>query len=57
MLNNINELKVKIFADGADLQGMISMNEKDYIQGLTTNPTLMKKVGITDYKKFAQDSL
>jgi len=56
-VREFKDLKVKIFADGADLQGMISMNEKDYIQGLTTNPTLMKKVGITDYKKFAQDVL
>lgn len=56
-MREFKDLKVKIFADGADLQGMISMNEKDYIQGLTTNPTLMKKVGITDYKKFAQDVL
>jgi transaldolase len=50
-------LKVKLFADGADLAGMIEMASKPYISGLTTNPTLMKKAGITDYKKFAKDVL
>lgn len=47
-------LKVKIFADGADINGMIEMAEKSIISGLTTNPTLMKKAGITDYSKFAK---
>jgi transaldolase len=50
-------LKVKLFADGADLAGMIEMASKPYISGLTTNPTLMKKAGITDYVKFAKDVL
>jgi len=53
----IRDLKVKIFADGADLKGMVEMASKDYIQGLTTNPTLMKKAGITDYKGFALEVL
>ena len=48
---------VKIFADGADKAGMLEMYAKPYIKGLTTNPTLMKKVGITDYKSFAKDIL
>jgi transaldolase len=52
-----NELKIKLFADGADLGGMLEMYEKPYIKGLTTNPTLMKKAGITDYKKFALEVL
>jgi transaldolase len=54
---NLNELGVKLFADGADLKGMIEMASKPYISGLTTNPTLMKKAGITDYVKFAKEVL
>lgn len=54
---SVRELKVKIFADGADKAGMLEMASKPFIQGLTTNPTLMKKVGITDYKAFALDIL
>ena len=50
-------LKVKIFADGADKVGMLEMNAKPYIKGLTTNPTLMSKAGITDYRAFCQDVL
>jgi transaldolase len=53
----IEDLKVKIFADGADLQEMIGMSEKSYISGLTTNPTLMRKAGVLDYRKFARDVL
>lgn len=53
----IEDLKVKIFADGADLQEMIVMSEKSYISGLTTNPTLMRKAGVLDYRKFARDVL
>lgn len=50
-------LKVKLFADGADLEGMIEMASKPFISGLTTNPTLMKKACITDYVKFAKQVL
>jgi transaldolase len=50
-------LPVKIFADGADRAGMIELYQKPFIQGLTTNPTLMKKVGITDYEGFAKSLL
>ena len=56
-MNAIEGLKVKIFADGADKAGMLEMNAKSYIQGLTTNPTLMRKAGITDYKAFAKEIL
>jgi len=56
-MNNLNELKIKIFADGANKQEMIDMNSKSYISGLTTNPTLMKKEGITDYRSFCKDIL
>ena len=56
-MKNIETLKVKIFADGADKNGMLEMYEKPYIKGLTTNPTLMNKVGITDYRAFCKDIL
>ena len=56
-MNQIDKLKVKIFADGADKSEMITMASKPFIKGLTTNPTLMKKAGITDYKKFSLDIL
>ena len=53
----LNKLKVKIFADGADKSTMLEMYAKSHIHGLTTNPTLMRKSGITDYKKFCLDIL
>ena len=56
-MNSLDTLNVKIFADGADRDGMREMYSKPYIQGFTTNPTLMKKAGITDYKAFAQEIL
>lgn len=54
---DLNKLNVKIFADGADKQTMMEMYAKSHIHGLTTNPTLMRKSGITDYKKFCLDIL
>lgn len=54
---SVENLKVKLFADGADIKGMLAMNDKPYIQGLTTNPTLMRKAGITNYKAFALEVL
>ncbi len=56
-MNAIEGLNVKIFADGADKAGMLEMNAKSYIKGLTTNPTLMRKAGINDYKGFAKEIL
>jgi len=56
-MNSTENLNVKIFADGADKEAMIDMYNKEYIKGLTTNPTLMKKAGITDYESFAKDIL
>ena len=50
-------LSVKIFADGADLSGMLEMAAQPHIAGLTTNPTLMRKAGISDYRAFARDVL
>jgi transaldolase len=56
-MKTIESLKVKIFADGADKDSMIDMYKKPYIKGLTTNPTLMNKAGIRDYKSFCIDML
>ena len=56
-MKKVEQLKVKIFADGAEKAGMLEMAEKSWVQGLTTNPTLMRKVGISDYKAFAKDIL
>jgi len=54
---NLNTLKIHIYADGADKAGILDLYAKPYIKGLTTNPTLMKKAGITDYEAFARDIL
>ena len=48
-------LRVKIFADGADKEGMLEMYKLPYIRGFTTNPTLMRKAGIKDYRAFAKE--
>ncbi len=50
----LTSLPVKIFADGAEREGIFDLYRKPFIQGLTTNPTLMKKVGINDYEVFAK---
>ena len=53
----LENLPIKIFADGADLEGIIDLYKKPFIRGLTTNPTLMRKVGISDYEVFARSVL
>ncbi|MDF1757029.1 MAG: transaldolase [Legionellaceae bacterium] len=53
----VDELNIKIFADGANKDDMINISKQSFIQGLTTNPTLMRKAGINDYKAFALDIL
>lgn len=53
----IPTLKIKLFADGADVKGMLAMYERPWIQGFTTNPTLMRKAGVTDYRRFAREVL
>jgi transaldolase len=53
----LTELRTKIYADGADLDGMLAMYRQPHIKGFTTNPTLMRKAGITDYAAFAQQVL
>src|SRR5213082_3412178 len=56
-MSRIDELKVKLFADGADLEGMLAMYANPLIRGFTTNPTLMRKAGVTDYESFARSVL
>ncbi len=53
----MKNFNVKIFADGAEKSGMLEMNQNSLISGLTTNPTLMKKAGIMDYRSFCKDIL
>ncbi len=57
MTQNLLSLKVKIFADGANLVDIKNMNENSLIQGLTTNPSLMKKAGVVDYRRFGLEVL
>lgn len=54
---SLKNLKVKIYADGADKAGILDLYAQPYIKGLTTNPTLMNKAGIKDYETFARDIL
>lgn len=56
-MTSLDALKIKIYADGADKAGMLDLYRNPLIQGMTTNPTLMKKAGITDYEAFAKDVL
>lgn len=53
----IKKFEVELFADGADISEMKEMNDRNYISGLTTNPTLMYKAGIKDYRKFGKQVL
>ena len=53
-MKKIADLGVKIFGDGADLPGMLALYALPYIRGFTTNPTLMNKAGIRDYRAFAK---
>src|SRR6266568_4268212 len=53
----VSELSVKIFADGADLKGISNLSRNPLIKGFTTNPTLMRKAGIQDYRGFAREVL
>ncbi|MDP8980851.1 MAG: transaldolase [Acidobacteriota bacterium] len=54
---NVSDLRVKLFADGADKPAMLDMYRKPWISGFTTNPTLMHKAGIKDYEAFGRDIL
>jgi transaldolase len=57
MTKALSDLRVKLFADGADTAGLLELYAKPYIKGFTTNPTLMRKAGISDYRAFARDVL
>ena len=57
MKRTLKDLSVKLFADGADKAGMLQLNANPLIKGMTTNPTLMRKVGVTDFEAFARDIL
>ena len=57
MKRTLKDLNVKIFADGADKKGMLELNANPLITGMTTNPTLMRKAGLTDFEAFARDIL
>jgi transaldolase len=56
-LKSIQNLNIKIFSDGADKEEMIRMSAQSFIHGLTTNPTLMRKAGISDYRLFCKEIL
>jgi transaldolase len=56
-MQSLADLKIKIFADGADKAALFALNADPLIKGITTNPTLMRKAGIADYEKFAREVL
>jgi transaldolase len=56
-MTRVADLRVKLFADGADITDMTALNRRPYIRGFTTNPTLMHKAGVRDYRQFARDVL
>ena len=56
-MTSMSALKVKIFADGADFEGIVKMTKNPAIKGFTTNPSLMRKAGVTDYEAFARQVL
>lgn len=56
-LMQFGDLRVKLFADGADRAGILRMYANPMIRGFTTNPTLMRHAGVTDYEAFAKDIL
>ena len=55
--SSLENLPIQIFADGADREGIVSLYRRPLIKGLTTNPTLMRKAGISDYESFAKSVL
>lgn len=56
-MKRIEDLKIKIFCDGAQVSDFISLGKLNYIKGFTTNPSLMKKAGVNDYEKFVKEVL
>jgi transaldolase len=53
----LEDLRIKVFADGADKNGLLELNRNPLVRGMTTNPTLMRKAGIADYESFAREVL
>src|SRR5438132_6187081 len=51
------KLKIDLYADGADVREMVAARDSGLVKGFTTNPTLMRKSGISDYEKFAREAL
>jgi len=56
-VNKVKNLNIKIYSDGADAEEIIRMDSENFVDGFTTNPTLMKTSGITDYLSFAKEVL
>src|ERR1700758_2500993 len=56
-MKSVSDLKVQIFADGADKASMLDLYRQSYIKGFTTNPTLMRNAGVGDYESFAREIL
>ena len=56
-MKKIENLNIDIFADGADIKSILELNKNPLIKGFTTNPTLMRKAGISNYKQFANEIL
>jgi len=54
---DLSQLKVKVFADGADKAAMLELHKNPIVKGFTTNPTLMRQAGVSDYRAFARDVL
>lgn len=56
-MSALKNLKIKLFADGADVEDMKAAHREGIVKGFTTNPSLMKKAGVTDYETFAREAL
>jgi len=56
-MNSLQDMRIKVFADGADKSSLLRLYANPLIKGMTTNPTLMRKAGVTDYEKFALEML
>ncbi|MEO5958606.1 MAG: transaldolase [Opitutaceae bacterium] len=56
-MKSLKDLKVQLYADGADKAGILELYAKPHIKGLTTNPSLIRKAGVKDYEAFAKDIL
>jgi transaldolase len=56
-MKSVSKLRVQVFADGADKASMLELYRQPHIKGFTTNPTLMRKAGVTDYERFAREIL